>query len=264
MADASPDAVDDYALLYYRADELLLDYRHRVCNSVVYDRDGSVRGRVFSGNMRPWGGRPPESCKFKPGQIVGFVTDVYRQGVVLGLPPSPDEARRWSDVSLGDVLYLLGVVHHEDPFNPDRWDHEHVTEPELFAAPADVPDVLREALRHRCLGTQGFPPWSEQAQRAARDPDAVIARVLARFHDDAAKGKAGATRATLVLDTTVCFLSSALRAANFQVVDVGDHADDFESRRRLLAHRIVVTKNTSDYLDLAPVLDLGIIGIDAL
>jgi hypothetical protein len=47
-------------------------------------------------------------------------------------------------------------------------------------------------------------------------------------------------------------------------VDLRDCATDFETRRNMLSHRIVVTRSTSDYLDLAPVLDMGVIGLDAL
>jgi hypothetical protein len=86
--------------------------------------------------------------------------------------------------------------------------------------------------------------------------------LLARFQHEGTR--AGATRATLVLDKSVSFLAGALREANFQIVELRDQATDFETRRNMLSHRIVVTRSTSDYLDLAPVLDCGVLGLDAL
>jgi len=39
---------------------------------------------------------------------------------------------------------------------------------------------------------------------------------------------------------------------------------DFDIREALLSHRILVTRNTPDFLADAPVLDYGIIGLEAL
>jgi len=97
-----------------------------------------------------------------------------------------------------------------------------------------------------------------------RDPDEVIGRVLARFqHGDVATERTGGTRAALVLDPSARFLSDALKDANFQVIALSSDADS-EARKNLLAHRIVVTKETTPYLDDAPVLDYGVVGLDAL
>jgi len=268
VAEDSPEAA---ALLYYEATEVVLDYRERFCRSRVYDRDGSIRGETRGGVGRPWGGREPSTCRFEPGQLVAHVgytaRDVYRVGVVLAQPVSPDEARRMGNmVTVGDDRYLVGLVDRDDPFDPDRYDHEHVAEATLFAVENEMPRDLRGALQHRCLGTPGFPPWTEEAQRAMRDPDAVISHVLARFHrdDERTSGSAGSTRAMLVLDDGVGYLKAALGDANFQVVDLTNHASDIETRTHLMSHRMLVTKNTADFLDLAPVLDTGIIGLDAL
>ena len=141
---------DDYALLYYTADEVVVDYRERFCRSVVYDRDGSVRGVNPGGGMRPWGGRYPATCKFRLGQIVGFVTDVYKLGVVNGLPVSTEEALRLPDVTLGDDLYLVGVLNKDG--SPDTKDHEHIHECELFEVTHEVTPEMREALKKRHRG----------------------------------------------------------------------------------------------------------------
>ena len=142
---------DDYALLSYTADEVVVDYRERFCRSVVYDRDGSVRGVNPGGGMRPWGGRDPETCRFKLGQIVGFVDgEVYKLGVVNGLPVTPHEASHWSGVTLGDDLYLVGVLNKDGGANTN--DHEHVHESELFVVEHEVAPEVREALKMRHRG----------------------------------------------------------------------------------------------------------------
>jgi hypothetical protein len=249
-------------ILYYVLDMIMLDTARQRAPTAIFDGCDKSRGMIPGDIEKPWNGRPPEDCKYKLGDLVGFVTDVYRVGVILGLPPSPEEARRRSDVARGDDLYLVGLIDPDDPFSPDCFGHEHIPEPLIFDAPPNVPGELREALRHRCLGTEGFPPWTEEATLAKRDPDAVIARVLARFEHDLGD-KPGSTRATLVLDVSVCFLESALKDANFQVIALNSAVDP-DARRDLFAHRIVVTKRTAEYLLDAPVLDYGVIGMDAL
>jgi hypothetical protein len=155
-------ADEGYALLFYGADELVLDYAARVRGSRVYGPDGTLRGESSGGVERPWGGRDPATCRYKPGDLVGLVpNDAYRIGVILGLPPSPEEARRSSDVTLGDDLYLVGTVDEDDPLDPERYDHEHVPEGELFNPPHEIPEQLRQALFRRCLGYAGFPPRPE-------------------------------------------------------------------------------------------------------
>jgi hypothetical protein len=250
-------------ILYYVLDMIMLDTARQRAPTAVFGRE-RIRGMIPGDIEKPWGGRAPEDCKYKLGDLVGFVTDVYRVGVILGLPPTPEEARCRSHVTLGDDLYLVGLIDRDDPFSPDCFDHEHIRQPLLFDAPPDVPEELREALRHRCLGTEGFPPWTEEATLSKRDPDKVIARVLARFHhDDIPPEKTGGTRATVVLDVSVCFLANALKDANFQILALNSAVDP-DARRDLFAHRIVVTKRTAEYLDDAPVLDYGVIGLDAL
>jgi hypothetical protein len=142
----------DGALFYFTADEIVVDRRRRICNVVTYNRDGSVRGRVSGGVERPWGGREPSTCAYKPGEIVGLVSDVYRLGVINGLPPSPEEARR-SDVTLGDDLYLVGTLDRSG--SPETNDHEHVTEPNLFVFAHQVTPEMRASLAQRFVGDAG-------------------------------------------------------------------------------------------------------------
>ena len=93
------------------------------------------------------------------GELVGFVDgDVYKLGVVNGLPISPEEASRLSDVTLGDDLYLIGVLDKDG--SPETHDHEHIPEPLLFEVEHEVAPELREALKKRHEGYAESPPWS--------------------------------------------------------------------------------------------------------
>ncbi len=250
-------------IVYYVLDMVILDRARQTVPTAIFGRDDKLRGMIPGDIEKPWQGRRPEDCKYRLGDLVAFVTDAYRVGVIMGLPPSPEEARQWSDVTVGDNAYLVGLIDRDDPFSADCFDHEHLPEPLLFDPPPDVPQELREALRHRCLGREGFPPWTAQEQQRRRDPDAVISRALARYyHDEDVRQEPAGTRATLVVDKSVCFLANSLKDANFQVVDLADA--DFETRKKFLAHRMVVTQTTPEFLDDASVLDLGIIGLDAL
>lgn len=94
--------------------------------------------------------------------------------------------------------------------------------------------------------------------------DAIVARVLARYKEAKTVEKSGMARATLVVDENVDFLIEPLKEANFHVLKPPKGMEDFEIKKVLLAHRILVTRNTKDFLDDAPVLDYGIIGLEAL
>lgn len=94
--------------------------------------------------------------------------------------------------------------------------------------------------------------------------DAIVARVLERYKEAKVIEKTGMARATLVVDENVDFLAAPLQEANFHVLKPPKGMDDFEIKKVLLAHRILVTKNTKDFLADAPVLDYGIIGLEAL
>jgi hypothetical protein len=94
--------------------------------------------------------------------------------------------------------------------------------------------------------------------------DQIIARILDRFQPKEGTTKMGMARATLVVDENVDFLGTPLQEANFHIVIPHKGMDDFDIKKELLAHRILVTKNTKDFLDDSPVLDYGIIGLEAL
>jgi hypothetical protein len=51
-------------------------------------------------------------------------------------------------------------------------------------------------------------------------------------------------------------LKEALKGANFRVISV--------PKGTFLGHRILVTKNTKDFIDFAPVYDFGIISLEGL
>jgi hypothetical protein len=100
------------------------------------------------------------------------------------------------------------------------------------------------------------------------DPDALIRRVLGPLvHTETTEYvRRGSRRAVLVLDETTAVLARSLKDANFWALTApqGMSVNDFRVREQLLIGRILVTRNTPDYLDDAPVLDYGIIGLDAL
>lgn len=98
--------------------------------------------------------------------------------------------------------------------------------------------------------------------QTVKDPDSIVNRVLARYQ--AGTVRVGTARATLVVDEDVECLVSALKEANFRVLAPKAGLKDFDIREALLSHRILVTRNTPDFLADAPVLDYGIIGLEAL
>jgi len=96
------------------------------------------------------------------------------------------------------------------------------------------------------------------------DPDAIIRNVLARYQKGSGLSRSGMARAILVVDENVSALGPALRDANFRVVLPRSGMSDATIREELLAHRILITNNTKDFLDDAPVFEYGIIGLEAL
>ena len=92
--------------------------------------------------------------------------------------------------------------------------------------------------------------------------DPIVRSILIRFVSkpgDAPRHR----RPTLVLDGPLLALAEPLREANFIVI-VGEGLDDFERRRALLSGRIIVTENSTDFIDDAPVMEFGVIGLDAM
>ena len=146
---------DDYALLYYVLDMIILGAGslHQTAPTAVFDGSDKLRGMIPGDVEKPWGGRPASECRYSAGDLVGFVCgDVYRVGIVLALPPSPEESCRGGNVTLGDDLYLVGVLDGQG--RAETNDHEHVAEPMLFAVEHDVAAELRAALERRFGGYQ--------------------------------------------------------------------------------------------------------------
>ena len=95
------------------------------------------------------------------------------------------------------------------------------------------------------------------------DSDEIIGRVLGRSLKEGAV-KTGMARGFLVVDENVAFLESALEQANFHVDTPDKGLSDAKIKKRMLGKRVLVTKNTKDFLGDAPVYDYGIIGLEAL
>ncbi len=78
---------------------------------------------------------------------------MYKLGVVNGLPVSTEEALRLPDVTVGDDLYLVGVLGKDG--SPETNDHEHIHECELFEVEHEVAPEMTEALKKRHRGYEG-------------------------------------------------------------------------------------------------------------
>lgn len=122
-------------------------YRERIALSAT----GTIIGRWQGDGEEPWGGRDPETCKWKRGHIVSCVNgERYRVGVVLALPPSTGwvERQRGFNVTTGDDVYLVG-------FRGEDYDHGHPREWEMIEPLAPVPEELRAALETRLASYSG-------------------------------------------------------------------------------------------------------------
>jgi hypothetical protein len=71
-------------------------------------------------------------------------------------------------------------------------------------------------------------------------------------------------RGVLVLTKELAFLEGALAEADFHVLVAPDDVGDFDAKTALLAMRILVTTGPAAFLDDAPVLDYGVISLEAL
>jgi hypothetical protein len=140
---------DSGGIRYYVLAERTLDVTRLddLGDTTILGADGAVRGLIHGAYETPWGGRDPETCRFKPGQLVGFVGHVYRVGVVLGLPPSPAEAHRLSGITIGDDCVLIGLLSADG--SPETSDHEHPHEAYLFSVEHELPEERRAALARR-------------------------------------------------------------------------------------------------------------------
>lgn len=96
------------------------------------------------------------------------------------------------------------------------------------------------------------------------DSDDVIKKVLERYKSADSSTKVGMARGFLVVDENVAFLENPLSQANFHVVTPTKGLEDADIKKRLLGKRILITRNTKDFLDDAPTYDYGIIGLEAL
>jgi len=99
------------------------------------------------------------------------------------------------------------------------------------------------------------------------DPGEIIQRVLRPIlpgGETPEHVRRGSRRCVLVLDETTACLAPALRDANFWVIASDAETSSYDVRSWLLPGRILVTRATADYIDDAPVIDYGVVGLDAL
>lgn len=94
------------------------------------------------------------------------------------------------------------------------------------------------------------------------DNNPTIRRILARFKQS--RYIPGMARTTLVIDENVNFLGKPLEEANLKIIQPQKGLKDSEIKKELLTHRILVTKNTKDFITDSPILEYGIIGLEAL
>lgn len=71
-------------------------------------------------------------------------------------------------------------------------------------------------------------------------------------------------RGVIVLDENVAVLAAALREANIKVVEIPAGTEDTLIIQNFLFHRILVTRNTRDFLEEAPIHEYGIISLEKL
>lgn len=89
----------------------------------------------------------------------------------------------------------------------------------------------------------------------------IIKKVIERYQQNV---KVGMARGFLIVDENVSFLEKPLEEANFHVDTPDKGWEDPKIKKRLLGNRIIVTRNTKDFIDDAPVYDYGIIGLEGL
>lgn len=90
----------------------------------------------------------------------------------------------------------------------------------------------------------------------------TIDRLVDRFKE--AKVREAMSRGLLVVDENVDALATALRAANIRVIVPRKGMDDADIKTELLPNRILVTKNTKDFLYDASSYEYGIIALEKL
>jgi hypothetical protein len=104
------------------------------------------------------------------------------------------------------------------------------------------------------------------AKAVPNDPDAIIRRILGKdlTRPLTELDRPVFARAVLVVDEGVACLAAALKEANFLVISVDSRIREDGFRRSLLSDRILVTASTPAFLEDAPIVEYGIIGLDAL
>jgi hypothetical protein len=145
---AETAANETEGLVYYRVDEIVVDAELRVVRTIVFGADDRRRGIIDGGDEKPWRGIPPEECRYKPGDLVGFASPYapqYRICIVLAQPPTPEAARR-GQLTVADNVYLVATLDAEG--KPETDDHAHVHRALLFPVGHDLSEALR-ALRRR-------------------------------------------------------------------------------------------------------------------
>ena len=100
--------------------------------------------------------------------------------------------------------------------------------------------------------------------KESREADALIERILSRYFAGKPVEKKSMARTRLVVDENVNYLAQPLKEANLQVTTPPAGMDDETIKQMLLSGRILVTKNTKDFVTDAPILEYGIIGLEAL
>jgi len=136
-------------LVYYGLDEIALDAELRIARTMVFGAEDKCRGIIDGDDEKPWGGCPPEDCRYKPGDLVGFVSPYapeYRVGIVLARPPPP-EAACTGRLTVADNAYLVATLDAEE--KPETDDHAHLHRALLFPVEHELSDAFREALRTR-------------------------------------------------------------------------------------------------------------------
>jgi hypothetical protein len=147
VAESGPHHVD--GLFYFRLDEIVLDAELRIVRTLVFGADYRCRGIINGDGDKPWRGCPSEECRYKLGDIVGFVSPYapeYRVGIVLAQPPTPEDARR-GRLTVADNRYLVGTLDAEG--KPETDAHSDVHRALIFPVEHDVPSEVRGALQRR-------------------------------------------------------------------------------------------------------------------
>lgn len=128
--------------------ELLLDKCPEVeLRRVVLDATGRQHGVAQGPDDAPWPGRLPHHCGYKPGDFVAFVENhMYRIGMVSVQPPAPGALEGGTQDC--DV-YMVEVYESNVPSKHAYFAHSHVSEADLWPAPARINARLRKHLERR-------------------------------------------------------------------------------------------------------------------